>query len=78
MILGLSHRDESLNAMILKDHEVKTSGSILHGLVYAPKYALLEIFCIYDTKKNPSGCTRYPKNYWNPFFGSPKCGKRLG
>jgi hypothetical protein len=53
MILGLSHHDESLNVMIIKDHEGKTSGSILHGLVYAPECALLVIFHIYDAKKIP-------------------------
>jgi hypothetical protein len=64
--------------MIEKDHEGKTSGSILHGLVYAPECALLVNLCIHDTKKNPGGCTGYPENYWNPFFVSPKCGRRLG
>jgi hypothetical protein len=61
-----------------KDHEGKTSGSVLHGLLYAHECALLVDFCIHDTKKNPGGRTGYPKNYWNPVFVSPKCGKRLG
>jgi hypothetical protein len=61
-----------------KDHESKTLGSVLHGLVYAHKCALLVNFPIHDTKKNPGGRTRYPKKYWNPVFLSPKCGKRLG
>jgi hypothetical protein len=64
--------------MIVKDHEGKISGSVLHGLVYAPECALLVKFPIHDMKKNPGGRTGYPKNYWNPFFVSPKCGKRLG
>jgi hypothetical protein len=64
--------------MIVKDHEGKTSGSVLHGLVYAHECALLVNFCIYDAKKNPDGHTGYPKNYWNLVFVSPKCGKRLG
>jgi hypothetical protein len=64
--------------MIEKDHEGKTSRSVLHGLVYAPGCVLLVIFRIYDAKKNPGGCTGYLENYWNPFFVSPKCGKRLG
>jgi hypothetical protein len=64
--------------MIVKDHEGKTSGSILHGLVCAHECALLVNFCVYDAKKNPGGCTRYPENYWNPVFVSPKCGKRPG
>jgi hypothetical protein len=41
-------------------------------------HALLVIFHVYDAKKNPGGRTGYPENYWNPFFVSPKCGKRLG
>jgi hypothetical protein len=53
MILKLSHRDKSLNAVIVKDHEGKTSGSVLHGLVYAPECALLVIFLIYNAKKIP-------------------------
>jgi hypothetical protein len=61
-----------------KDHEGKTSGSVLHGLVYAPECALLVIFHIYDAKKNPGGRTGYPENYWNLFFVSPKCSKGFG
>jgi hypothetical protein len=69
---------KSLNAMIVKDHEGKTSGSVLHGLVYAYECALLVNFCIHDAKKNPDGRTGYPEKYWNPVFVSPKCGKILG
>jgi hypothetical protein len=69
---------QNLNAMIVTDHEGKTPGYVLCGLVYAPGCALLEIFYDYDAKKNPDGHTGYPKSYWNPFFVSPKCGKRLG
>jgi hypothetical protein len=54
------------------------SGSVLHSLVYAQECALLVIFRIYNTKKNPGGCTGYPKKYWNLVFVSPKCDKRLG
>jgi hypothetical protein len=61
-----------------KDNEGKTSGSVLHGLVYAHECALLLNFRIYNAKKNPDGRTGYPENYWNPVFISPKCGKRLG
>jgi hypothetical protein len=61
--------------MIAIDHEGKTPGSVLCGLVYAPGCALLEIFRVYDAKKNPGGRTGYPKNYCNPFFVSPKRGK---
>jgi hypothetical protein len=64
--------------MIVTDHEGKTTGFVLCGLVYTPEYALLVIFRIHDAKKNPGGCTGYPENYWNPFFVSPKCGKILG
>jgi hypothetical protein len=64
--------------MIVKDREGKTSGSILHGLVYAHKCALLVTFRIHDTKKNPGGYTGYPEKNWNYVFISPKCGKRLG
>jgi hypothetical protein len=49
-----------------KDCEGKTSGSILHGLVYAHECALLVSFCIHDMKKIPGGRTGYPKKYWNP------------
>jgi hypothetical protein len=64
--------------MIVKDHEGKTSGSVLHGLVCAHECALLVNFRIHDAKKNSSGRTGYPEKYWNPVFVSPKCGKRLG
>jgi hypothetical protein len=64
--------------MIVIDHEGKTAGSVLRGLVYAPECTLLVIFRIHDVKKNLGGRTGYPENYWNPFFVSPKCGKRLG
>jgi hypothetical protein len=49
-----------LNAMIVKDHDVKTSGSILHGLVYAHECTLLGNFLIHVAKKNLGGCTGYP------------------
>jgi hypothetical protein len=78
MILKPRRRDKKLECRGRKDHEVKTSGSVLHGLVYAHECALLVNFRIYDVKRNPSRCTRYPKNYWNLVFVSPKCGKRPG
>jgi hypothetical protein len=53
MILRLSHRDKSLNVVVIKDHEGKTPGSVLCGLVYAPKCALLVTFRVYDVKKIP-------------------------
>jgi hypothetical protein len=69
---------QNLNAMIVKNHEGKTSGSVLYGLVYAHECALLVKFRVYDAKKNPGGRTGYPENYWNSVFVCPKCGKRLG
>jgi hypothetical protein len=29
-------------------------------------------------EKSPGGRTGYPENYWDSFFVSPKCGKRVG
>jgi hypothetical protein len=54
---------KSLNAMIVKDQEGKTSGSVLHDLVYAHDCALLANLCIHDAKKNPGGHTGYPEKY---------------
>jgi hypothetical protein len=54
---------QNLNSMIAIDHEGKTPGSVLCGLVYAPGCALLETFRAYDAKKNPGGRTGYPENY---------------
>jgi hypothetical protein len=51
MILKPRRHDKSLNAMIVKDHEGKTSGSVMHGLVYAHECTLLVNFCIHDAKK---------------------------
>jgi hypothetical protein len=78
MILKLRHHNKKLECHDRKDHEGKTSGSVLYGLVYVHECTLLENFCIQDAKKNPGGHTRYPKKYWNHVFVSPKCGKRLG
>jgi hypothetical protein len=39
--------------MIIKNHEGKTPGSVLCGLVYAHECALLINFCVYDAKKIP-------------------------
>jgi hypothetical protein len=54
---------KSLNAMVVKDYEDKTSGSVLHGLVYAHECALLVNFRIHDAKKNPGGRTGYLEKY---------------
>jgi hypothetical protein len=29
-------------------------------------------------EENPGGRIGYPENYWDSFFVSPKCGKRMG
>jgi hypothetical protein len=29
-------------------------------------------------EENPGGRTAYPENYWDSFFVSPKCDKRMG
>jgi hypothetical protein len=39
--------------MVIEDHEGRTLGSVLCGLVYAPECALLVTFCVYDAKKIP-------------------------
>jgi hypothetical protein len=44
---------QSLNAVVIKDHEGKTPGSVLCGLVYTPECALLVTFHVYDAKKIP-------------------------
>jgi hypothetical protein len=63
MILKLRHRDKKLECHDHKDHERKTSGSVLHGLVYTHECALLVNFRIHDAKKNPGGRTGYPEKY---------------
>jgi hypothetical protein len=76
MILELRHRDYNSNAVIY--HKGKTPGSVLCGPIYAHGCALLVCIRVYDAKKNPGGRTGYPKNHWDSFFVSPKCGKRMG
>jgi hypothetical protein len=61
--------------MIVKDHEGKTSRSVLHGLVYAHECARLVNFHIHDAKKNPGERTGYPEKYWNSVFVSPNAAK---
>jgi hypothetical protein len=51
MILKPRRRDKKLECRGHKDHEGKTSGPVLHGLVYAHECALLVNFRIYDAKK---------------------------
>jgi hypothetical protein len=61
-----------------QDHEGKTSGSVLHGLVYAHECALLVNFHIHDAKKIPVDALGTLRNTRIHAFVSPKCGKRLG
>jgi hypothetical protein len=61
-----------------KDHEGKTSGSVLYGLVYAHECALLVSFRIHDTKKIPMDALGTLRNTGIHAFESLKCGKRLG
>jgi hypothetical protein len=66
---------QNSNAVIY--HVGKTPGSVLCIPIYVHGCALLVCIRVYDTKKNPGGCTRYPKNPWDSFFVRPKCGKRV-
>jgi hypothetical protein len=75
MILKPRRCDKKLECHDRKDHEGKTSGSVLHGLVYAHECALLVNFRIHDAKKNLGGHTEYPEKYWNPIFVSPNAAK---
>jgi hypothetical protein len=61
-----------------KDREGKTSGSVLHGLVYAHECALLVNFCIHDTNKIPVDTLGTLRNTGIRAFECPKCGKKLG
>jgi hypothetical protein len=61
-----------------KDHEGKTSGSVLHGLVYAHECALLVSFRIHDTKKILVDALGTLRNNGIQASVSPKFGKRLG
>jgi hypothetical protein len=61
-----------------KDHEGKTLGSVLHGLVYAYEWALLVNFRIHDTKKILVDARGTIRNTGIHTFVSPKCGRRLG
>jgi hypothetical protein len=61
-----------------KDHEGKTSGSVLHGLVYTHECALLANFRIHDTKKIPVDALGILINTRIHAFVSPKCSKKLG
>jgi hypothetical protein len=75
MILKSHHRDKKLECHGRKDHEGKTLGSVLHGLVYAHECALLVSFYIYYTKKISVHTLRITGIHVSV---SPKCSKRLG
>jgi hypothetical protein len=57
-----------------KDHEGKTSGSVLHGLVYAHECALLVNFYIYDMKNIPVDALYTLRNTGIHALVSPKSG----
>jgi hypothetical protein len=56
-----------------KDHKDKTSGSILHGLVFAHERALLVNFCIHNTKKISVDALGTLRNTEIHTLVSPKC-----
>jgi hypothetical protein len=70
--------DNMLECHGRKDHEGKTSGSVLHGLVFAHECALLVNFHINDTKKIPMDALGTLRNTGIHAFVSPKCGTKLG
>jgi hypothetical protein len=57
-----------------KDHEGKTSGSVLYGLVYAHECALLVSFRIHDMKKIPVNALGTLRNTRIHALVSRKCG----
>jgi hypothetical protein len=57
-----------------KDHEVKTSGSVLHGLVFAQECTLLVLFRIHDTEKIPADMLGTLRNTEIHASVCPKCG----
>jgi hypothetical protein len=59
-----------------KDHEGKTLGSILHGLVFAHECDLLVNFGIHDTKKILMDALGTLRNTRIHALVSPKCGTR--
>jgi hypothetical protein len=61
-----------------EDHDDKTSGSVLHGLLYAHECALLVSFRIHDTKKIVVNALGTLRNTGIHAFVSLKCRKKLG
>jgi hypothetical protein len=71
-------RDKMLECYGCKDHEGKTSGSVLHGLACAHECALLVSLCIHNTKKILVDALGTLRNTEIHAFVSPNCGKKLG
>jgi hypothetical protein len=78
LILKPRRRDRMLECHGRKDHEGKTSGSVLHGLVYAHECTLLVNFHIHDMRKIMVDALGTLRNTRIHAFVSPKCGKILG
>jgi hypothetical protein len=53
---------QSLNAVVIKDHEGKTLGFVLCGLIYALECTLLVTFHVYDAKKISVDALGTPRN----------------
>jgi hypothetical protein len=60
-----------------KDHEGKTLGSVLHGLVFAHECVLLVSFRIHDTKKILVDGLGTLRNTGIHTLISPKCDTKL-
>jgi hypothetical protein len=71
---GRFHRNNMLEYCGCKDHEGKTSGSILHGLVFTHECTLLVNLCIHDMKKIPVDALGTLRNTEIYALISPKCG----
>jgi hypothetical protein len=69
---------QSLNAVVIKDHEGKTPGSVPVCPSIRTRMRSASNFPCLRREENPGGRTGYLENYWNSFFVSPKCGKRMG
>jgi hypothetical protein len=67
-------RDKMSECRGCKGHEGKTSGFILHSLVFTQECALLVIFYIHDTKKIPADALGTLRNAGIHASVSPKCG----
>jgi hypothetical protein len=77
-ILKPRRHDKKLECCDRKDHEGKTSGFVLHGLVYAHECALLVNFRIHNAKKIPVDALGTLRNIGIHAFIRPKRVKSLG